>query len=461
MEDSIEIAQPIIPLPMQYNMQETNRSAYEQRITTYLYPSNQGNITGSASNRTLRWLVSAENFLDGKSSYLSLEAVLKNFDNTGAQLNNFAYFTPYTETWIKSLTIYSNSGLLISQTRNYNVLGAIFRRHMEPAYMNSVGVECLSLGLISGAMTPTQATQYANEKHKYVIELIGSGFLNSDVYLPLKALAQQNSNAFQFEIEFGSTSDVLVAYNVAQGTPYVAGVLPLDYEFTNIVYVMSVVKDNAMQDSIMDLIKTTPIMLHYTEMRNYSNTIPAATTQITIPISEFQENVRMMVDVFRSSANINNLSIDGTIFMNPLLNQYQLQIGQVYINAQPITTGTPTVAFAGLETAEQFYEYVKGNHKNKCWFKGFPASTVSNAGQIVYTDKATTNFVLMNDLEIYPPNAAGSDVDFFSGLNTKQNPQPLQLLLKMGANAGIIQMDSFTLYDSHCVVQQGEVYILS
>ena len=212
MSENVEIAEPVIVLPMQYNMQETNRSAYEQRITTYLYPSNQGVILGKASNRTLRWLVSSENFLDGKSSYISLEAQVINPTNVA---NNVVYFTPYTECWIKSLTIYTNNGVLISQTRNYNVLGAIFRRCMEPAYMNSVGVECLNMGLVAGSMTAAQAIIYGGQLEKYVIELVGSGFLNSDVYLPLKALAQQNSNAFQFEIEFGSTNDVLIAYNNA------------------------------------------------------------------------------------------------------------------------------------------------------------------------------------------------------------------------------------------------------
>ena len=253
----------------------------------------------------------------------------------------------------------------------------------------------------------------------------------------------------------------LVSYPPPTGANAYTNTNGLDYQFQNIVYVMSVVKDNAMQDSVMELIKTTPIMLHYTEMRNYSNTIQTG-TQTTVPISEFQENVRMMVDIFRPSANIGNLAVDTTQFVNPQLQQYQLQIGQIYVNAQPITTGSPVDSTkTGYEIAEQYYEFVKGEHKNKCWFKGFPASVVTTLGTAVYTDKATNNFVLMNDLEIYPPDAAGMDVDFFSGINTKQNPQPLQLIMKFTIGNPTIQMDSFTLYDSHCVVQQGEVYILS
>lgn len=497
----IEVAEGTTPLNLRYNMQSSNPSAYQKRITSYLYPTQNGTITDKTS-RTLRFLVGSNFFMDGRNSYLRLQARVDGTNvntidqNTGLAVApwNRAIFTSYTETWIKSLTLYTNMGVVIEQIRDYNVLGAIMKANIEPEYAQSVGFESLNIvDSAANSLSVEQRQIMASQFKTYIIEMRGSGFLKAFNYLPLKALAGQNSNSFQIEIEFGGLSDMVVAWQSQAGqNPIIptsyglslgGAVLPtansgtgLGYTLQNIVLVQSLLQDDLMEASLMDTIKSVPLMIHYDTYRHYTNKIGAnAGGNNTLSISEYQESVKSLTSVSRYSNAIQLQTIDNTAFLDPNISQYQLQIGPVYFNSQPILTSASGVSQVP-DLGEQYYEYTKQNQKAMFYNKGFQPSVVQyyTFGGNIYmqSQKSNSQFILTTDLRPFPDYAIGDPEyhEFISGYNTKSSPQPLQLLLQngnqnttpfAGVNGSDVTVDSFTNYDSYCVIQSNEVYIIS
>lgn len=510
----IEVAEGTTPLNLRYNMQSSNPSAYQKRVTSYLYPTQNGIVTDKSS-RTIRFLVGSNFFLDGRNSYLRLQAKIDggigdpavtpglyvNSVNTSGSLPtlvapwNHAIFTSYTETWIKSLTLYTNMGVVIEQIRDYNILGAIMKANIEPEYAQSVGFE--SLNIVDSAVNDLSVLDrsiMASQFKTYVIEMRGSGFLKAFNYLPLKALAGQNSNSLQIEIEFAELSDMVIAWQSTAGegqTPEIptnyslqssasqptpnSALANLGYTLQNIVLVQSLLQDDLMEASLMDTIKSVPLMIHYDTFRHYTNKIPANSSgNYTLSVSEYQESVKSLTSTSRY-ANAKIQTVDTTSFMNPNLQQYQLQIGPVYFPSQPILMsvgGTGDVPDLG----EQYYEYTKENQKAMFYNKGFQPSGSffvkgANGNFYVQSQKDNAQFILTNDLRPFPDYAIGDPEyhEYISGYNTKSSPQPLQLILQNAAQKTIpvtmgnsdVIVDSFTNYDSYCVIQSNEVYIIS
>lgn len=498
----VEVAEPMTALGLRYNQQSTNPSMYQKRLTSYLYPSQNGVIdTTINSNRTIKFLVGSNFFLDGRNSYLRIQNKITGTNVNSLTANglaqapwNRAIFTSYTETWIKTLTLYTNMGVVIEQIRDYNILGALMKMNIEPEYANSVGAE--SLNLVDN-LTTEQRQVMANGFKTYVIEMRGSGFMKAFNYLPLRALAGQNSNSFQLEIEFASPNDMIVAWK-ADGTnpafPQVNPPVPtmfsltlpgavappvndgtgLGYQMQNIVLVQSLLQDDLMESSLMETIKSVPLMLHYETHRHYSNSLSGGSSgNTTLSISEYQESVRDMKNVFRYTNVLPLQTVDLTSFIDPNLSQYQLQIGPIYFPSQALLT---SVGNAGLipDLGEQYYEYTKCNQKAMFYDKGFLSSQFQNVnvGNTAWnSNKSNTQFVLTNDLRPFPDYSIG-DMQFneyITGYNTKSSPQPLQLLLNTASQDTLpgtilnnnVTCDSFTHYDAYCVVQANEVYIIS
>ncbi len=478
----IEVAEPMTVLGLRYNQQSTNPSMYQKRLQSYLYPTQNVAVQSPlSSSLTIKFLVGSNFFLDGQNTYMMLNANMVNFNNTTPEdTTNYAYFTSYADTWIKSLTIYTNQGLVIEQIRDYNVLAAILKLNISTNYLGSVGVE--SLG-ITDSMTVEQRQNLAQANKKYVLEMRGSGFLHAKNYLFLRGLAGQNSNSFQIEIEFAPFSDVIVAWNQISSSPplappsgtaipsgiynaYVqgdAGVL--GYQFSNIIISQSLVQDDIMEAQLMEIIRHTPLMIHYETFRNYQNSISGTSSGETLSISEYQESVRDMKNIFRYQNDLGNLAIDQTSFVNPNLIQYQLQIGPIYLPSQPLRTGFNAQTPGLADLAEQYYEYTKCNQKAMFYDSGFYPTNVPPEGGNIVSNKDTIQFVLTEDMRPFPDYALGDPmyVDFISGYNTKSSPQPLQLLLTHQTQLNNLNVvcNSFTHFDAYAVVQSNEVYILS
>ena len=501
----IEVAEGATALGLRYNQQSTNPSMYQKRLTSYLYPSQNAVIDSSTnSNKTIKFLVSSNFFLDGRNSYLRLQAQISGTNSNNltaagvAQAPwNRAVFTSNTETWIKKLTIYTNMGVVIEQITDYNVLGALMKVGIEEAYANSVGLE--SLNMVDN-LTCEARQALASQYKTYVIELNGSGFLKAFNYLPLHALAGNNSNSFQIEIEFGAPSDLIIAWKAdgSNGNPFTAQVNPkiptmynvqvanalpvtndavtsgaLSYQFRNIVYVQSLVQDDLMEASLMETIKSVPLMLHYETFRHYSNQISGtAGGNVTLSISEFQESIRDLQSVFRYQSLLSSQAVDSTSFVFPNMTQYQLQIGPIYYPSQPLLTSFNNLGQIP-DLGEQYYEYTKDQQKAGFFYKGFRSgndaqSTITQSNNYWITPKGNTEFVLTNDLRPFPDYSIG-DPDFeqyITGVNTKASPQPLQLLLGVVAQDPVpggngVVCDSYSHYDAYCVIQSNEVYIIS
>lgn len=492
----VEVAEPMTALGLRYNQQSTNPSMYQKRVTSYLYPTQNATIDSTQSNKTIKFLVGSNFFLDGRNSYLRLQAkvdgtnVNQSFDANAPNVPyNVAIFTSYTETWIKSLTIYTNMGVVIEQIRDYNLLGAMLKMNIEPEYSQSVGVE--SLNIVDSnvnSLTVQQRQELAMNFKTYVIELRIAGFLKAMNYLPLRALAGQNSNSFQLEIEFANINDMVIAWQALGSDPVVpnmyemskvGAVLPtpnsgtgLKYLLQNIVFVQSLLQDDLMESSLMETIKSVPLMIHYETYRHYSNGITGSSGgNNTLSVSEYQESIRDMKSTFQYTALRGNQTLDTTSFIFPNLVQYQLQIGPIYFPSQPIPTsqnGAGTVPDLG----EQYYEYCKCNQKAMFYSQGFSPSIFPDTGQLDddISNKGNLQFVLTNDLRPFPDYSIG-DPDFheyITGYNTKASPQPLQLLLQTVPQKSIpnslstnVTCDSYTHYDAYCVIQSNEVYIIS
>ena len=477
----IEVAEPMTVLGMRYNQQSTNPSMYQKRLQSYLYPTQNVSIqsnTSSSGALTIKFLVGSNFFLDGQNTYMVLNALMTGFNTTTnipSGTSNHAMFTSYADTWIKSLTIYTNQGIVIEQIRDYNVLAAILKANVSENYLASVGIQ--SLGVTDG-LTIGQRQALALANKKYVLEMRGSGFLHAKNYLALRALAGQNSNSFQIEIEFCRAAECLVAWNQLNNTvttvpptgplvspwaAYVEGTTPLGYAFSNIIISQSLVQDDIMEAQLMEIIKTVPLMIHYETFRNYQNAIQATSTAETLSISEYQESVRDMKNIFRNTNDIGQLAIDQTTFLNPQLQQYQLQIGPIYLPSQALKTGY-TATNNIPDTAEQFYEYFKCNQKAGFYDAGVFPTQMDSANNNIVTNKDSIQFVLTEDMRPFPDYALGDPmyVDFISGYNTKSSPQPLQLqLVHNAAPTGGYTVNSFTHFDAYAVVQSNETYILS
>ena len=117
----IEVAEPMTVLGMRYNQQSTNPSMYQKRLQSYLYPTQNVSIqsnTSSSGALTIKFLVGSNFFLDGQNTYMVLNALMTGFNTTTnipSGTSNHAMFTSYADTWIKSLTIYTNQGIVIEQ----------------------------------------------------------------------------------------------------------------------------------------------------------------------------------------------------------------------------------------------------------------------------------------------------------------------------------------------------------
>lgn len=489
----VKVAEPVLPIPMAYNSQQENSSQYQKRTVNYLYPSQSGELNSSSgSSLILRFLVGSQFFLDTKNSYFVGDVQLKGA--TGGDPNNptldTVYFNDNTDTWVKRITITTPQGVLIEEIRDADVLALIQTRECEEQYIIGEGRECNNMAsrgdvnLTSNSLTNAQRKALALLKRRYVFKLNQSGFLHSFNLLPLRAMSQGQSNSFQIEIEFNSPQNMITAYETATGE----GNSPqsnasYNYSISNFYYVQSLLEDNVMEEYVTQLVKTKPLILSYPTYRHYANIIAQSSnsSQSTISISEYQESVQELKVIFRNNAKVNNQTYDSTYFVNPNLIQVQLQVGPTYYPSQPLVcanTNSPTNYEPKM--AELYSEFVKCSQKFGMKEKGFnPASYLAIPYHLVNASNVNssldyTDLIIPFDLRIFGDNAVGDPRynQYFSGVNLKSNPQPLQFiflynpsLVSPQTNANLTSttfvVDSFTKYRSNLFIQAGESYVIS
>jgi hypothetical protein len=499
----LEVAESVLAIPMAYNSQQTNSSKYEKRQVQYLYPTQNTPLdSGASSSLIYRFLVPSDMFLDTKESYISTEAFIYN----GAGLNNQVpissgdrcYFTPFTDCWIQRLTILTATGIKIEEIIDANILAAIMRREMEPTYANSVGTECmamwssqeignsalntgkLSLDTLEKQFYSTNPTANKSNPNRFVIPLNFSGFLKGQInYLPLRAMSQGQSNSFQIEIEFGRPASTIIAYNTALGTAPTGN---YNYVIQSCYYVMNLIKNDEKEAEIMEIIKTTPLILSYQTHNHFSNTVNASggVSQTTMSVTEYQESVSEIKFAFRNQARVNNISVDTTQFANPNLIQSQLQLGNLYIPSQPTPVGKAdnTGAIYVVENAEQFMNNTITNQKCGKFWRGFQARTTVASGSGYVSSYDYPDFVVYYNLRTYEDDAVGDPLynQYTSGVNLRSNPVPLQFIFtsnfgltnlgtaayEVGSTAPTSYLiDSYTTFRSNLVIQRGENYVIS
>ena len=455
----IPVAIEVQPDSQIYNDQQRPPSRNISSKLSVTYPQQSGGISSANGNRTVRFLIEANGFLDGKASYVALNAIMTGTPNLVA--NNFSYFNPNTDTWIKRLTILTSvGGIPIEDMQNYFILAAQETRNTEPAYYDSVGKESLNMFDSTDDVQCEIASERAFVNKRYVISLRLSGFLNMQKLICLKALAGQNSSAFTIEIEFCSASEMISAYNLNPGTPYTtppAG--GFGYQLSNIEYWTQQIFDPQRENELVESIKNVPIVYHYRTHKNAQSQIQNNTNQ-TLNITEFQASVVSMQSVFRPNISLNNQNYDSTLFSNPtgVLKSMQTKVGSNLYPAQKLLLSGDT---GTADMGQQYYEYLKNNQKVCKYERGFfPTKLVGTI-----SNKENTDLILSTDFRVFPDDVNGDARynDFTSGINTKSNPTAIQLNLEFNTAPplnGFI-CDTFVKFDSNLIVQFGMTLVLS
>lgn len=469
----IAVAESVLALPMAYNSQVENPSRYQKRQTSYLFPTQSGDLTSNGGAMVYRFLVGSQYFLDTKKSYFSFLAQI----TTARTGNDELYFTSNSNTWVNRITLTTAQGVLIEEIRDQNVIASMLALEMEPSYAQSVGLESLAMwDYGSSAITSEQKRLLSYQPNRYVLTLDSSGFLNSFNYLPLASLAQGQSNAFQIEIEFAPANQCVINENTSASNPPTF----YNYKISNCYFVQSLLQDDVKEQEILNLIKETPFILSFNTHRHFSNLISGANSQHTISISEFQESLQDIKFVFRDNALVSNQLYDSTVFLNPNLKQIQVQIGPTYYPSQPMVVGS-SVSTGGNTYSlpimgEMYNEYTKTCQKIKKYNYGFETalieSLISNA--VIIKNKENGQLVVPFDFRIFGDDAVGDPRynQYFSGINTKASPQPIQFIFTLDngfrnliTDASITstsyKVDSFTTYRNNLIIQAGEVYVIS
>lgn len=434
-----DLATPVQAVSLSYNNQQTGPCARPscRRITVNNYPNTNTNITSSMPNKVLRFGISAEGFLDGKNSYLA-------FDLQGTPVAaGTAYFIPTTEAMIHRISVYSNAGTLIEDIQNQELLGCILRHDVSFNYQSSVGRASLNMGT-AGDLSAANAYTLYQANTRYICELRGSGFLNAFNYVPNKALANSQSNAFFLEVEFSSAANMITQTMGSDGA----------YVLSNCVYVTDIIYDDVKEAEIDMMLSQSPIVFHFPTWKAHNNTILGNSgNNNTLTISEFQESLEELALVFKNQNNINNPNNALWQFDLPnnaeqILNM-QLKIGNYLYPVQNLPQQT------GI--AQQYYEYTKATCKNKCYDEGH--LPLSYNGSV--SSAATTDYVFRYPLRIMPNDANGDTVDYFFGINTRINPQSINLYVNTANLANTYIVQSYVKYDVSLVIMKTESYIVS
>lgn len=488
----IETAEAVLPLSLAYNSQQTNSSRYQKRLVNYLYPTQSGDLNSSSGTAMiLRFLIGSNYFLDTKKSYLAFDAYINETPNA----NDTVHFVDNTGAWLKRISVYTAMGVLIDEVRDCDILAAMLTRDMEPVYGESVSRECEAFwGTGFNALTPAQKQNLSLQRRRYICSLNASGFLNSFNLLPLMAMSQGNSNSFQIEIEFNNPQNVIVGYLTSSrvtengtntngqligGTSLPTGSVAYNYTISKCYYVQSLLEDSMKEAETMAIIRQSPFILSYQAHRHYGSslTVGSSATQTTINITEFQESVQDIKFVFRKQTNTQVQNYNSYIFSNPNLIQTQLQIGTTYIPSQPTPCGeidSNNVYIAKM--AEIYMELTSCYGKIKKHNYGFQPNLIGlgTTNLLNYFEKDFNDLVLTFDLRIFGDDAVGDPRYnfYYSGINTKSNPQPIQFIFTINGsakstpddtatNGTVYLVDAFTSYISSLVIQAGEVYVIS
>lgn len=446
------VATDVVPECINYSDKpETPFEGERRRRTVALYPTQSGGIQSSQSSRVIKFQLGNESLLDPVGTYLSFKAQAS---KVGGAPGDTIQFVEYSECMIKRLTILTaNGSRVVEDIRDYHVLAAMMRRKMAPAYATSVGNQCL--GMFEGAADPDAVAQArALQKCTYISELAGSGLLGGNVqnrkpYLPLRAISGPNSNSLIIEIEFVSAEEACIITDGAGGP----GTATPSYEISEIIIYQDLVDDLEAEQAIMQSVKAgTPLALHYDTHTHYQQRLAQNIARSTYSVSEFQQSIKDMHVSFRPSTAISNKDSDETEFANPELLSYQLQVGSKYYPSQPVKVGS-------FQNADQYYELAKANHVQRRYDDGFQKVVFDVSGS---TDADESEFMLGMNLRVYGDDCGSQpDSDFFSGLNTQTNPQPLQLNLDLTSHPISYIVDLYVLYDRFMVVGDNTVEIMS
>lgn len=295
--------------------------------------------------------------------------------------------------------------------------------------------------------TATVANNTATVARTYSISLLSIlGTLGSQ-YVPLFAMA--GSGPLRLELQLVDSVNKFLCSDVAFSS----------FSMTNVEYIASFLE---LSDSSMEVINNSlggqPLQYVIPSFRNYVYTtaLPAAGSQINVPIAAKFSSLKSLFGVMRDSANTNNATYFPHSSASYGLSSYNLRIGSKIIPAK----APSTMSEFFIEACKAIGSVSDINHcpTMNMFSYGVITNTANAETQITQSKtSASNNFIIGCDLEVY----ANADKDsIFSGYNSLNDDIFCQMILNGTGNVvASLRFDFFALYDSLLICENQTAYV--
>ena len=281
----------------------------------------------------------------------------------------------------------------------------------------------------------------------YTISLLSILGSLSSQYIPLFAMA--SSGPLRLEIQLADSPNRFICSHQTLST----------FKLDNVEYIGSFLE---LSDQSMEIINASlmgqPLQFVVPSYRNYvfTQSLPIGGAQINVAIASKFSSLKSLFCVMRDTAQINTATFFPFSSTTFGLSQYNLRVGSKLM---------PSKSPASI--AEFFSEACKAIgsisdlalNPSMNMFSYSPVTSTANAETNIAQSKTScsNNFIIGVDLETY----AASDKDkIFSGYNCLSDDIFLQLQLNgTGAAVASLRFDTFSLFDSLIICENGTAYV--
>ena len=281
----------------------------------------------------------------------------------------------------------------------------------------------------------------------YSISLLSIlGSLGSQ-YVPLFAMA--SSGPLRLELQLADSANRFICGHKDLTT----------FAVNNVEYIGSFLE---LSDQSMEIINQSLMgqALQYVipSYRNYvyTQTLPNGGAQINVPIAAKFSSLKSLFCVMRNSAQINTATFFPFSSTTYGLSQYNIRVGSKIMPAK--SPATLTEFF--IEACKAIGSVSDLNHcpSMNSFSYGAVSNTANEETNVLQSrTSCSNNFVIGVDLEVY---ANADKESIFSGYNSLSDDLFLQVQMAgVGAAVASLRFDTFALYDSLLICENGTAYV--
>jgi hypothetical protein len=308
--------------------------------------------------------------------------------------------------------------------------------------LNSLSVNQINAGdahaiALAAAGTSTQQTYCLN-----LISLVGSLCQNN--YLPLFA-----SGSLRIEITLHDTLNKIFAIGNSSSNAVGAGTIAV----TNCEYVANLIE---LSDSAMGMVNASlqgqPLQMVVPDWKNFQYSTPVSTgIQINVPIAAKFASLKSLITMSRDRYGLSAYYPQSSAANG--LSQYFYRIGAVLAPSKPPQTvqecfSEVMKAIAGMSDLGHMPSIDKQSYQ-------LPASTTQSLATLSNGATSSGSFYIGLDLEGYP-NAQKDNI--YAGYNTTSDDIFLTITYGTVANAVTTRFDTYALFDTLLVFENGVCY---